>query len=332
MNKIKIIFTGGTIGSVVNNNVINTNESTQFLLIKNYSGDKSIFTTSNILNILSENAVIDNIITMAKEIKKAQSEGCKAVILTHGTDTLAHTGAYLSFLLNDIKIPVVLIASNYPISDSRANGNINFKVAVKLIQCGKLKPAVYVVFKNSLEDFVSIHLAVRMREPAPYDDDFYSPHNLRFAKYENGKFTFENTIFERTVKSFSYKGKNNVQSLFLMPYTGLDYSLFSKIKPTFILQQFYHSGTANASKYNNYSLIEFAKRCKDNGIPFYACNITKKEANYASTDLIKDSGVKFLYSILPHVALAKLNIAYGMLDEKEVDDFLNTNITGEILD
>lgn len=335
MDKIKVIFTGGTIGSLATGNDISPDAQTKYILLENYGKDLDRFTTSNPLFILSENANISNIHTMAQEIIAAQDEDIKGIILTHGTDTLAYTCAYLSFLVQNPKIPIVLVSSDYILTDPKANGNINFRVAVELIDNENTKPGIYVAYKNEEESHTNIHLASRMCEPSSYSNSFYSPTGYRYAVYKDGSITYENTKVEKTDKVFTLKANISKSGLFIHPYTGLDYNHYKNSTFAFVLHNSYHSGTANTKDYidNTFdtNFLSFADHCKENNIPLYLTNIRKKDVNYNSTNLMLEKKIIPLYDILTNVALAKLYVAYNFLDSKDIEEFLSSSIAGEIL-
>ena len=342
MSEIKVIFTGGTIGSLADGNNINTDEKAKRMLIDLYSkqsksceNNAKNFDIVAPINILSENAIVDDVLAMANEIKEAEKQGAKGVIMTHGSDTLAYSGAYLSFLLYDIKIPVVLVASNYILTDAKANGLANFTTAVDFLNSKNAKSGIFVSYKNPQDNFVSIHLASRMCEPGPYSDSFYSIDGLRYAKSENGKIVFENTKFEKTDKKFKFESEFTKSALYINPFTGLDYNVYKNKKYDFVLHNLYHSGTANTQNYVNENfdtnILNFAKYLQNENIPLYLVNIKNRDMNYDSTNKMKKLGVKFLYDTLPNVALAKLNVAYNLLPKDKIDEFLETNISGEMI-
>ena len=339
MEKIKVIFTGGTIGSLANGNDISPNSKTKYMLLENYGKDLERFETSNPLFILSENANLANVLQMARELTLAQQqEDLKGIIMTHGTDTLAFTSALLSFLVPNVKVPIVLVSSDYVLTDSKANGNINFRVAVELIDNDNVKPAIYVTYKNENEEFTNIHLASRMREPSSFSNSFYSPFGMRYAVYNNGKFTFENTTINKTDKTFIediFSKEITCSGLFIHPYTGLDYNNYKSNKFTFVLHDSYHSGTANTTDYvdNTFdtNFLSFADHCKENKMPLYLCNIRKKDVNYNSTNQMLEKNIFPLYDILTNVALAKLIVAYNFVDKSKIEEFLSSSISGEIL-
>ena len=340
MNTIKVIFTGGTIGSLAKGNDISPDKETQYLLLEKYKektgNDTKRFKVSSPMNILSENARLENVLQMAREIEKAQKEDVRGIILTHGTDTLSYSSAYLSFLVQKCKVPVVMVGSNYVITDKKANGVDNFASAVSFIDNPRTQPGIYVSYKNPGEEFTSIHLGSRMCEPPAHSDCYYSPVGFRYAKVKDGRVTFENICSYKTYKKFKYAGSINKKGLYIHPYTGLDYNVYKDVDCDFILHNLYHSGTANTqtvvNKKQETNLLNFAEHCKAKKIPLYLCNIEKKDVNYNSTNQMLCSDIKFLYNILPNVALAKLYIAYNFLDKEKREEFLNTNVAGEMLE
>lgn len=335
-SKIQVIFTGGTIGSLAEGNNISPDGKAQFLLLDQYQkrtgNDTSRFKTTSPIYMLSENAVPNDTLKMVEEIRKAENSGVKGIIMTHGSDTLAHTSAYLGLLLPDLKVPVVLVASNLILTDKNANGIDNFSTAVDLIDNG-VAPNVYVAYKNPEDDFTSIHLGTRMTEPPAYSDSFYSPTGKRFAIAKKNKIIFENTLVEKSDMHYQLDGKSfDTKCLYIPPFTGLNYEAYKGCDFDYVVHGLYHSGTANTrEEYPNANLINFAKTCKAMGKPVYLCNIKKRDVNYDSTNRMKENGIDFLYDILPNVALAKANIAYNLIPAKDRERYLNSNINGEIL-
>ena len=334
MEKIKVIFTGGTIGSLATGNDISPDSTTRYLLLNKYAKNNERFVVSSPLNILSENAIVEDVIVMAEEIKKAAEEDVKGIILTHGTDTLAYSAAYLSFLCAGINKPVVMVSSNYIITDSRANGVSNFAAAVDFIDSSEAKNGVFVAYKNPGDDFVSIHLGSRMCEPPAMSDCFYSPVGFRFATVCNGVVKAENTNYSVNKFNLSLQNKITSSGVYIHPYNGLDYRNYINVSASFILHSLYHSGTANTRKQENElstNLIEFASRLNGK-LPLYLVNIEKRDVNYNSTNKMLENKIQFLYNMLPNVALAKLMVAYNLVSECDREKFIFSNVCGEIME
>lgn len=77
--------------------------------------------------------------------KIANAQGVDAVLVIHGTDSMAYTASALSFLLHQrIEFPVVLTGSQYPIGIQDSDAVSNFVEAVD--QCMSLVEGVHVSF------------------------------------------------------------------------------------------------------------------------------------------------------------------------------------------
>ena len=87
-----------------------------------------------ISNMLSENMRFAHYNIIAKEIQKEIKLGTDGIIITHGTDTLHYTASALSFMLEGLTIPILLVgaqrSSDRGSSDSflNLNGAVNFIV------------------------------------------------------------------------------------------------------------------------------------------------------------------------------------------------------------
>lgn len=76
-----------------------------------------------------------DVLRLAKLIR-AESGDCAGVVLVHGTDTMAFTGALLGFLLADLGKPVVLTGSQRPLAYIRSDARSNLVDAVTLAARG----------------------------------------------------------------------------------------------------------------------------------------------------------------------------------------------------
>lgn len=144
--KILILFTGGTIGSVkvydevLGKNIImqpteakekyGENKNSVSLLLDAFNSQypmEVIFTKEHaIMEELSENMTLEKWSYLAKCLKEYNFNDYKGVVITHGTDTLGYVANFLAMILADIKVPLVIVSSNYEVTDIRANGVKNF--------------------------------------------------------------------------------------------------------------------------------------------------------------------------------------------------------------
>ncbi|HDS29617.1 MAG TPA: Glu-tRNA(Gln) amidotransferase subunit GatD, partial [Firmicutes bacterium] len=87
--------------------------------------DIANLTTEKVFGIFSENMEKNAYITLAKRIGQAIEEGYDGIVIGHGTDTMHHTGAILSYMVQNPPIPIVLVgsqrSSDRPSSDAARN-------------------------------------------------------------------------------------------------------------------------------------------------------------------------------------------------------------------
>ena len=113
LRNILIIHTGGTLASkvdyktgAVSPRFSNEEIITMFPELKEIANIESKF----FANIFSEDMNFIHYNLLAKEVKENISK-FDGIIITHGTDTLHYTSAALSFIFEDLAIPVILVGA-----------------------------------------------------------------------------------------------------------------------------------------------------------------------------------------------------------------------------
>jgi L-asparaginase len=139
--KILLLATGGTIASVASEHGFVPGLGAENLLavcpaLKNFEHDVEL---EDLLCKDSANMAPSDWLLMARCVRRHGD--CDAVVLLHGTDTLAWTAAALSYLLHDTSLPVVLTGSmlppGEPESDAPANLQAAFQFALRLAESGR---------------------------------------------------------------------------------------------------------------------------------------------------------------------------------------------------
>lgn len=81
--------------------------------------------TEKLFGVFSENMGPYQYVTLAKAIGKEIEAGVDGIVVGHGTDTMHHTGAILSFMCQNLPVPVILVgsqrSSDRPSSDAALN-------------------------------------------------------------------------------------------------------------------------------------------------------------------------------------------------------------------
>ena len=147
MKKILMLSTGGTIASTNEGHGLTPTESGAAMaaMIPGLEGLCEI-DFYEVMSIDSSNMQPEGWSTIAKVIYD-YADRVDGVVVTHGTDTMAYTASALSFMLQNLAIPVVLTGSQLPIGDPNTDAKRNilhaFLTAMDDRLCG-----VYVVFDS----------------------------------------------------------------------------------------------------------------------------------------------------------------------------------------
>lgn len=270
--KLLTVFTGGTISCSVSDGVLapDSQNGSYLLGLARQAGVRDDFETVQPFSVLSENMTPDYLRQLRRCITERLGEGYDGVIVTHGTDTLAYTAAYLDFVLGAQDTPVVLVSANYPLRDSRSNGLQNFVAAVELLRTGKR--GVFVAYHNTGDSRTTIHRGREVLPQAPYEDSLFSLFMQPCGWIENGVWT-ENPCHTECAWEDLSACELNGRVLFLRPYVGMVYPALPDVKA--VLLEGWHSGTLPTA---TEELRAFCRAAKKKGVGVY---LTGSRAGFA---------------------------------------------------
>ena len=77
-----------------------------------------------------------------------QRQGYDGVVVSHGTDTMAYTASAVTFMLQDIDVPVVFTGSQLPLQDVLSDAPDNLRTAFAMAASGK--PGVFLAFDRKV--------------------------------------------------------------------------------------------------------------------------------------------------------------------------------------
>ena len=341
MKNILVLFTGGTIGSTATEGTIDISGGTPFKLLQLFQQQTPNpqdlhFTTRQPLQILSENLAPTAWKILIAALDAEHLDQYDGVIITHGTDTLAYTAATLSFYFKNIKVPMLLVSSDYPLDDPRANGLANFNCAIEFI-LQKIQSGVFVPYRNQQQKKTYVHQAARLTSSLQLTGDFYSVQGNSFAQFENNLFSglpvataTDTAINSSTTPTIAARFCSRI--LMIKPYPGLDYSHFNLEHVDVVLHDLYHSGTACTSIQwgENHSLLSFIKHCNDKNISVYLAPAKQSTDAYQSTRALLDLGAEMIWDMSIESAYIKLMLAYGNFNNKQdILAYLNQDCAGE---
>ena len=119
--KVLIINTGGTLSSVAKEHGLTPGLTTDSMLRELHvvAGEAELI-TQEFSSLDSANIFPEDWVRLAQAISQQRDE-YDGIVVIHGTDTLAYTSSMLSFMLQNIHIPVVITGSQLSISNPVAD-------------------------------------------------------------------------------------------------------------------------------------------------------------------------------------------------------------------
>lgn len=331
---VLVIHTGGTISCQSVNGVLTPsgNVAPYFkTLAKELKGYASVrFTHKKLPPILSETLNGSHLTRIAKEVKKGlENKDVDGIIVTHGSDTVAYTTAFLSYILGSDCPPTVTVCADLPLTDPKSSGHVNLRAAVALIASGQAR-GVFSVYRDS-DSSAIIHRGSRILRHRAYESELSS------TSHAYGKVLLIAPENLKTVKNPLYSESED-GIIFELPQLGKSSQIMHvSVSPGMTLQPptrsckavilgTYHSGTLDTS---DRQTVKFAKQCKRLGIPVYVDGIGSN-ADYETMTAYPELGFKRLPPLTSPVAMyIKLWILLSK-GEKDLDELLYRSCGGDI--
>ena len=152
-NKVLIVYTGGTIGMVQDEN----GSLHPFALDRIYDAVPQLRACSYGIDSVTLDRIIDSSdmrpdtwADIARIIEHEYDRYDGFVVL-HGTDTMAYTASALSFMFKNLAKPVVLTGSQLPLGMLRSDGRENIICALEIASCRLTTiPEVCIFFQSHL--------------------------------------------------------------------------------------------------------------------------------------------------------------------------------------
>ena len=145
--KILLMTTGGTIASVPGGEGLEPMRSgvmeRELELLRTYYE----ITVLDVMCLDSSNIRPEEWKQIATEIFNNR-HGFDGIVVSHGTDTMAYTASAVTFMLQDIDLPVVFTGSQLPLRDMLSDGPDNLRTAFAMAASGC--PGVYLAFDRKV--------------------------------------------------------------------------------------------------------------------------------------------------------------------------------------
>ena len=324
--KIRVLLTGGTIGSAVKNGAISPSGSPAEKLEADYRrrGGRAELDFVSPFTILSEDLCADDLNTLTESVRRACESGFEKLIICHGTDTLQYSAAAVLYALAGAHCSCVFVSAAKPLDAEGTNGFDNFCAAAAFLENTDM-PGVYAAYKNGGEN-AKILPAARLALHAEGGESLNCVNGEYAAEFINGKiipnpqFVFaesKNIGFPVHFKNFS-----GVEIITAAP--GQEYAPCKSGTRAAILKP-YHSGTLNTASAD---FRKFCQNAKERNIPLFAVDI-KPGAQYESSFEFEKLGIIPIEGAAFAATYIKLWLAGGKKG-KELEQFIKTSFAGEL--
>jgi glutamyl-tRNA(Gln) amidotransferase subunit D len=120
--------------------------------------------TEKLFGVFSENMGPQQYIRLAQRIGEEIAAGINGVVIGHGTDTMHHTAAILSFMVQNPPVPIVMVGSQRSSDRPSSDAALNLINAVKAAAEGDIAEIMVCMFGPTSDEYCLLHRGTRVRK------------------------------------------------------------------------------------------------------------------------------------------------------------------------
>jgi glutamyl-tRNA(Gln) amidotransferase subunit D len=126
--------------------------------------DIANLTTKKLFGVFSENMGPEQYKTLAVAIGEEIAKGVDGIVIGHGTDTMAHTGAILSFMVQNSPVPIVVVGSQRSSDRPSSDAALNLMDAVRTAAECDIAEVMLCMFGPTSDNYDLLHRGTRCRK------------------------------------------------------------------------------------------------------------------------------------------------------------------------
>jgi len=293
--------------------------------------------TEKLYGVFSENMGPEQWIGTAEAIGREIAKGIDGIVVGHGTDTMHHTAAALSFMVQDSPVPVVMVGSQRSSDRPSSDAALNLIHATKTAAESDIAEVMVCMFGPTSDQYGLLHRGTRVRKMhSSYRSTFRTIGDIPLATVSRDEFSYIRDDYRRRRAD----KRVNINTAFEEMVSIVYY--YPNMRPD-IIESLIDNGykgiviAGTGLGHVNKPLYPSLKRAVKKGIAIYMTVQTLwgyvQMYVYDTGRDIMDLGVVPGANMLPEVAYVKLGWALGQTTNPDkVREIMLTPINGEITD
>jgi glutamyl-tRNA(Gln) amidotransferase subunit D len=145
--------------------------------------------TEKLYGVFSENMGPEQWIGTANAIGREIARGVAGIIIGHGTDTMHHTAAILSFMVQNSPVPIIMVGSQRSSDRPSSDAAINLINATSSAAHGDIAEVMVCMFGPTSDDYGLLHRGTRVRKMhSSYRSTFRTIGDIPLAMVDRNRF------------------------------------------------------------------------------------------------------------------------------------------------
>lgn len=193
LHNIKLLGTGGTIASRLDYRtgaVIPAFSPGELYGAVPELADICNLSTEKLFAVFSENMGPHEYKVLAEAIGEEIKKGTHGIMIGHGTDTMSHTAAALSFMVQNSPIPIVMVGSQRSSDRPSSDAALNLIHAAKTATDSDIAEVMVCMFGPTSDEYGLLHRGTRVRKMhSSYRSTFRTIGDIPLAMVDRKKIT-----------------------------------------------------------------------------------------------------------------------------------------------
>jgi len=291
--------------------------------------------TEKLYGVFSENMGPEQWIGTARAIGREIEKGVQGIVIGHGTDTMHHTSAILSFMVQDPPVPIVMVGSQRSSDRPSSDAALNLINATKTAAESDIAEVMICMFGPTSDQYDLLHRGTRVRKMhSSYRSTFRTISDIPIAMVSKDWIIPLRDDYKRRRSDRKVKVKTAFEEKVSIVY------YYPNMKPD-IIESLIDNGyrgiiiAGTGLGHVNKPLYPALRRAGKKGIAMYMTVQTLwgyvQMYVYDTGRDIMELGVVPASNMLPEVAYVKLGWALGQTaDLEKVKEIMLKPIAGEI--